>query len=71
MYDDYLPSCASNIRLRTKLTENEFFFKNTGLRYPNSKREHTEFWVMRESHGSRAWLVDIRHNGHTCVSTSF
>jgi hypothetical protein len=37
----------------------------------NSKREHTEFWVMRERHGSRAWLVDIRHNGHTCVSTSF
>jgi hypothetical protein len=30
-----------------------------------------EFWVMRERHGSRAWLVDIRHNGHTCVSTSF
>jgi hypothetical protein len=39
----------------------------TGLKYPNSKREHTEFWVMRERHGSRAWLVDIRHNGHTCV----
>ena len=40
-------------------------------RIPNSKRERTEFWVMRERHGSRAWLVDIRHNGHTCVSTSF
>ena len=31
----------------------------------NSKRDHTEFWVMCEKHGSRAWLVDIRHNGHT------
>ena len=41
------------------------------LKYPNSKHEHTEFWVMRERHGSRAWLVDIRHNGHTCVSISF
>jgi hypothetical protein len=29
------------------------------------------YFLMRERHGSRAWLVDIRHNGHTCVSTSF
>ena len=40
------------------------FFKTPDLNtmYPNSKRER---------HGSRAWLVDIRHNGHTCMSTSF
>jgi hypothetical protein len=24
---------------------------------------------MRERHGSRAWLVDISHNGHTCKHT--
>jgi hypothetical protein len=38
--DDF---CASDIRLRTMLTENEYIFKNTGLKYPNSKREHTQF----------------------------
>jgi hypothetical protein len=57
--------CASDIRLRTMLTKNEYFFLK------HRKREHTEFWVMRERHGSCAWLVDIRHNGHTCVSTSY
>jgi hypothetical protein len=44
------------------LNENEYIFKNTGLKYQNSMREHTEFCVMLERHGSRAWLVDIRHN---------
>jgi hypothetical protein len=28
-------------------------------------------WATTILHGSRVWLVDIRHNGHTCVSTSF
>jgi hypothetical protein len=65
MHADYLPSLCFwyRIRLRTMLTE------NTGLKYPNSKREHTEFWVMREKHGSRAWLVDIRRIGE-CPSNS-
>ena len=47
----------------------EYFCLNTRFKYPYSKRDHTEFWIMRERHGSRTWLVDIRHNGHTCVST--
>jgi hypothetical protein len=38
--------CASDIHLRTMLTENEYIFKNKGLKYSNLKREHTEFGVM-------------------------
>jgi hypothetical protein len=30
--------CASDILIRTMLTENEYFFKNTGLKYP----KHTQ-----------------------------
>ena len=71
MHADYLPSLCFGYSPSYHAYWEWIIFKNTGLKYPNSKREHTEFWVMRERHGSRAWLVDIRHNGHTYVSTSF
>jgi hypothetical protein len=29
------------------------FFQNTGLEYPNLKREHTELWIMAGRHASR------------------
>jgi hypothetical protein len=45
-----------------------FFFKTPDL---NTQIRSVIFLIMRERQGSRAWLVDIRHNGHTCVSTSF
>jgi hypothetical protein len=43
--------CASDIRRRTMFTENEYIFQNTGLKYPNLKRGHTEFWIMHRRHG--------------------
>ena len=43
--------CASDIRRRTMFTENEYIFQNTGLKYPNLKRGHTEFWIMHGRHG--------------------
>ena len=72
MHADYLPSLCFRYS-PSYHTYWEWIKKksNTGLKYTTSKREYTEFWVMHERHGSRAWLVDIRHNGHTCVSTSF
>jgi hypothetical protein len=71
MHADYLPSLCFWYSPSYHAYCELIIFSNTRLKYPNSKREHTEFWEMRERHGSRAWLVDIRHNGHTCVSTSF
>jgi hypothetical protein len=67
MNADYLPS----LWFWYLLSYHAYWERITFLKHPNSRRKHTEFWVMRERHGSRAWLVDIRHNGHTCVSTSF
>ena len=64
MHTDYLPTlCFWYSSLYHAYWEWIHFFKTPDL--------NTEFWVMRERHGSLEWLVDIRHNGHTCVSTSF
>jgi hypothetical protein len=71
MHADYLPSLCFWYSPSYHAYWEWIFFLKHRLKYPNSMRQHTEFWVMRERHGSRAWLVDIRHNGHTCVSTSF
>jgi hypothetical protein len=71
MHADYLPSLCFWYSPSYHAYWEWIIFLNTGLKYPNSNREHTEFWIMRERHGSREWLVDIRHNGHTCVGTSF
>jgi hypothetical protein len=72
MHADYMPSlCFWYSPSYPAYWEWIYFFLNTGFKYPNSKRDHTEFWVMRERQGSRAWLVDIKHNSHTSASTSF
>jgi hypothetical protein len=71
MHADYVPSLCFWYSPSYPAYWEWFIFLNTGFKYPNSKRDHTEFWVMRERQGSRAWLVDIKHNGHTSASTSF
>jgi hypothetical protein len=53
MNADYLPS----LWFWYLLSYHAYWERITFLKHPNSRRKHTEFWVMRERHGSRAWLV--------------
>jgi hypothetical protein len=64
--------CASDILLCAMFTENTFFSsKHTWFKYPNMKREHTDFWIMHWRDGSRTLYFDIVLNRHTCMITSF
>jgi hypothetical protein len=64
--------CASDIRLRTMFTENEYIFQKTGLNYPSLKRGLTEFWIMHgvvkinicieiETHGNYRLIHGLFH----------
>jgi hypothetical protein len=54
MHADYLPSLCFRYSPSYHDYWKWIIFLKHRTKYQNSKREHNEFWVMRERHGSRA-----------------